>query len=426
MVPSRGSTWWPLLLPLTTLLAAFPAAGVLRYPDGSFEKRFPLHVDECGQAPWGRGNADLELASRTCLQRLREHLLEDADCNRVICDNIHTSTPVEMYSNTSDWVPFKNLCGNLREFFVKTFDLGVSLIHRSVTPQDDEQLAEAWRTLTDSCQSWYGARDDGPSYANTSREVLRRHLGEVVAHFEAMPAAQAQEQGEDAVLNVAVAVARRLQLLIENFSVTLLLNYHIAALEHTGRVEKQQNLLHDMYGDVSTVKVVFHEIPGKRWDALSFLLHRLGVAEGRVAMAEIGVEAANTSQRLLERNPMLTYVGVDPYVNNDAVYEDVLMRLSPYRAAGRFTLHRSTSLAAAGLVEDASLDLVFLDARHDGEAVMDDISAWHRKLRPGGVLSGHDFSWMFPPLAMAVYKVAFRVPERTIHLSPDGVWWFQL
>merc|ERR1712060_686065 len=104
----------------------------------------------------------------------------------------------------------------------------------------------------------------------------------------------------------------------------------------------------------SSVQTVFHEIPGKRWDALCHLLESLGVSERSIAMAEVGVEAANTSQRLMERNPSLSYVGVDPYVNNDELYEDVFRRLKPYRVAGRYTLHRMTSLAAAELVEDSS------------------------------------------------------------------------
>eukprot|EP00415_Alexandrium_ostenfeldii_P000839 UN0839 len=143
-------------------------------------------------------------------------------------------------------------------------------------------------------------------------------------------------------------------------------------------------------------------------------------------MAEIGVEAANTSQRLLDRNPELSYIGVDPYINNDGLYKDVMRRLEAHRASGRFNLHRNLSVAASDSVLAHTLDLVFLDARHDYQAVVEDMDAWRPKLRPGGILAGHDFSWMFPPVAMAVYAAAFGVPEKTIHLAPDGVWWFQL
>lgn len=62
-------------------------------------------------------------------------------------------------------------------------------------------------------------------------------------------------------------------------------------------------------------------------------------------------QAANTSQRLLERNPFLSYIGensrtsdtmdlffcqkgVDPYFKNDRLYADVLQRLSFFIDAG--------------------------------------------------------------------------------------------
>lgn len=389
------------------------AAAVLRYPDAGFESRFPLHVDECGP---------LSAEALPCLQRLREHLLEDGDCNRVICDNIKTSTPVEMYANETDWVPFKNFCGHLQEFFLKVFDLGLSLVERPANAQDEVDLGGDLSVFAHSSRSWIDdlGNDDAPSYANSTRSVLRWHFGEALKLMESVAIASNE------LLSTAAAMARRLQLLIENFSVTLLLNYHIARLEHNGRVIDGKNHVHEMYGDVSTISVVFHEIPGKRWDTLSFLLDHLRASERPIAMAEIGVEAANTSQRLLERLPLLSYTGVDPYINNDGLYEDVLNRLSPFLSEGRFVLHRERSVDGSGHVDEHSMDLVFLDARHDYEAVWQDMAAWHRKVRRGGILSGHDFSWMFPTVAMAVYKASFSTPDRTIHLAPDGMWWFQL
>jgi len=292
--------------------------------------------------------------------------------------------------------------------------------------EDEQHFARLLDVVLAASRGWVGISDeaDAPAYANSTRSVLRRH-GSVV--FDSiLSRSNGKLLATEWLLDIAVAVARRLQLLIENVSVTLLLNFHIAQLEHNGRVQYGRNLLQEMYGDVASVRALFHDLPGKRWDTLSHLLERLGVAERRVAMAEIGVEAANTSQRLLERNPALSYIGVDPYVNNDGLYADVMQRLHVHRAEGRFELHRNKSVAASAGVTERTLDLVFLDARHDYQAVAEDIEAWRPKLQTGGILAGHDFSWMFPPVAMAVYAEAFRTPERTIHLAPDGVWWFQL
>jgi predicted O-methyltransferase YrrM len=50
----------------------------------------------------------------------------------------------------------------------------------------------------------------------------------------------------------------------------------------------------------------------------------------------------------------------------------------------------SDSLSAAPLIADNSLDLLFIDADHSYDAVRSDIEAWRRKVRPGGILCGHD------------------------------------
>lgn len=61
-----------------------------------------------------------------------------------------------------------------------------------------------------------------------------------------------------------------------------------------------------------------------------------------------------------------------------------------------------SSLEAARLYADGSLDFIFIDANHDYEAVRADIAAWLPKLRPGGHLGGHDYSEDWPGVVRAV------------------------
>ena len=53
---------------------------------------------------------------------------------------------------------------------------------------------------------------------------------------------------------------------------------------------------------------------------------------------------------------------------------------------------RLPSVVAATLFANASLDFVFIDADHSQASVQADILAWRPKLRPGGILAGHDWN----------------------------------
>jgi predicted O-methyltransferase YrrM len=41
--------------------------------------------------------------------------------------------------------------------------------------------------------------------------------------------------------------------------------------------------------------------------------------------------------------------------------------------------------------EDSTLDFVYIDGRHDYDSVMKDIVSWSKKVKDGGIISGHDF-----------------------------------
>ncbi len=56
-----------------------------------------------------------------------------------------------------------------------------------------------------------------------------------------------------------------------------------------------------------------------------------------------------------------------------------------------YKLIRTTSLEGSKQFEDNSLDFVFIDASHEYQDVKDDINAWLPKVKPGGVLAGHDY-----------------------------------
>jgi hypothetical protein len=48
-------------------------------------------------------------------------------------------------------------------------------------------------------------------------------------------------------------------------------------------------------------------------------------------------------------------------------------------------------MEALPLIPDNSLDFVYIDGRHEFDFVIQDIIGWSAKVRPGGIVAGHDY-----------------------------------
>lgn len=83
----------------------------------------------------------------------------------------------------------------------------------------------------------------------------------------------------------------------------------------------------------------------------------------------------------------------------------------------RLVVLHGLSWEMAEKVKDNSLDFVFIDANHSYECVVKDIKAWAPKLRPGGMLSGHDFSERNSGVIRAVTELV-----SDFSLGVDWVW----
>lgn len=134
---------------------------------------------------------------------------------------------------------------------------------------------------------------------------------------------------------------------------------------------------------------------------LSKLFAELGFTKG----VEIGTDQGLFAEVLCQDNPKLHLYCVDPWTSSSYVkgesgvdeeqeyfdnrYLETKQRLSPYNA----TLIRKTSLEALADFPDGSLDFVYIDGNHDFLNTTQDIHFWKKKIRPGGILSGHDYAF---------------------------------
>jgi hypothetical protein len=74
----------------------------------------------------------------------------------------------------------------------------------------------------------------------------------------------------------------------------------------------------------------------------------------------------------------------------DRAKQLMIKRLEPWRE--NYRLHECTSEEAAKEFDDNKIDYVYIDSIHSYEEEKKDISFWFPKVRPGGILGGHDYA----------------------------------
>jgi SAM-dependent methyltransferase len=124
---------------------------------------------------------------------------------------------------------------------------------------------------------------------------------------------------------------------------------------------------------------------------------------------EIGIWKGEFSQRILnEARPRELHL-IDPWKftpiypkrwyggarakdqnDMDAIWQSVIFR---FAAHPEVRIHRSTSISPVALFPDRYFDWIYIDGDHSYQAVLDDMQAWHRKVKPGGFLCLDDYDW---------------------------------
>lgn len=83
-----------------------------------------------------------------------------------------------------------------------------------------------------------------------------------------------------------------------------------------------------------------------------------------------------------------TFAQPAPNAQGDVVFAGVAAR---FEGDDRVRLHRQFSYKAAGSFADGTFDFVYVDGDHHYEFVLRDLQDFASKLKPGGLLFGHDF-----------------------------------
>ncbi len=79
-------------------------------------------------------------------------------------------------------------------------------------------------------------------------------------------------------------------------------------------------------------------------------------------------------------------------VERDLAWRETLEIILDRRPDLSLITARATNTVMAHLVSAATADVVFIDADHTYDATRENIRLWRDKLKPGGLLAGHDYN----------------------------------
>ena len=165
---------------------------------------------------------------------------------------------------------------------------------------------------------------------------------------------------------------------------------------------------------------------------LSFIAWALNVDVKTIA--EIGVNRAETSKLFRTLFPGAHLYLIDPWqltqeylhsatpISRKQKHYEKAFRLvqEQFQNDPQATILRMTSIEAIQHTPE-QVDLVFIDANHEYGHVKQDILSWLPKVRPGGILAGHDYDPRIPMFS-GVKQAVDEIFGTKIMLGKDRLW----
>jgi len=157
---------------------------------------------------------------------------------------------------------------------------------------------------------------------------------------------------------------------------------------------------------------------------------------------EVGVHTGAMLSHLLPVLPKIQrYYAIDPWDNYQMydgstyrkpgnvlykTWQDAIMAFfkSTKDYSHKVIMMRMTSIQGAKHIEDEGLDWVFIDANHEYEYIKENLHVWTPKVKPGGLVSGHDYKNPKGKWKGITRAVNEFVPKNKLHEEPFCVWWF--
>ncbi|MCB1072935.1 MAG: class I SAM-dependent methyltransferase [Chlamydiales bacterium] len=180
-----------------------------------------------------------------------------------------------------------------------------------------------------------------------------------------------------------------------------------------------------MYNDLDRLLIRKHR--GCYLKYLS-LIHQIEVK----SIVEIGVFRGKNAAVLRQEFPDAHLYLIDPWTpstpylesgsavsEKQMTYDQAFDRVKAlFEEDPKVTLIKKIAANATSEVPN-NLDLVFIDANHEYHQVKEDILTWKEKVRPGGIISGHNYGRNRLP---GVKKAVDEIFGENFFLGQDEVW----
>ena len=160
---------------------------------------------------------------------------------------------------------------------------------------------------------------------------------------------------------------------------------------------------------------------------LAQLYNTLGFKVG----AEIGVQRGRHARLMFDNIEGLKLYCIDPWMAYNRIKQEKMegvFKNCQRRLEGcNVEFMKMTSMEAVSHFDDFSLDFVYIDGLHEFDSVMRDVMHWARKVRPGGIVAGHDYypfyqGGVIP--AIDAYTRAHNINDFYITTADDYPSWF--
>jgi predicted O-methyltransferase YrrM len=145
---------------------------------------------------------------------------------------------------------------------------------------------------------------------------------------------------------------------------------------------------------------------------------------------EVGVAFGGFSQKIVEICQPKKHFLIDAWNQqgryDETAYNSVLEKFSKGLKSGQVEIIRNNSVDGIKLLKDNSIDFIYIDTDHTYKSTKMELIASIEKMKPGGIISGHDYKaqgrYDYESKQLIPYGVVEAVQEFIIEYDYDLVY----